>query len=168
MKFEIVLSIPGFLGVSFRSTHLVRDELQQTAKDKPSAIQADLDTNLGVLFNLRSMTIAQIPITDVNNLRLIRMHEIYLREWTAGNFVSLPSQYPTPGGFPMWDIDRTSTSVGVILSATPKVCFSKHALGFGSQLSVPLNWNAGDRRIMSPTTHADSTVATRYNNPTAG
>ena len=67
------------------------------------------------------MTIAQIPITDVNNLRLIRMHEIYLREWTAGNFVSLPSQYPTPGGFPMWDIDRTSTSVGVILSATPKV-----------------------------------------------
>ena len=114
------------------------------------------------------MTIAQIPITDVNNLRLIRMHEIYLREWTAGNFVSLPSQYPTPGGFPMWDIDRTSTSVGVILSATPKVCFSKHALGIGSQLSVPLNWNAGDRRIMSPTTHADSTVATRYNNPTAG
>ena len=114
------------------------------------------------------MTIAQIRITDVNNLKLIRMHEIYMSGWTAGNFVSLPSKYPTPGGFPMWDIDRTSTSVGVILSATPKVCFSKHALGFGSQLSVPLNWNAGDRRIMSPTTHADSTVATRYNNPTAG
>jgi len=53
LKFEIVLSIAGFWVVSFRSTHLVRDELQQTAKDKSSAIQADLDTNLGVLFNLR-------------------------------------------------------------------------------------------------------------------
>ena len=55
LKFVIVLSIAGFWAVSFRSTHLVRDELQQTEKDKPSAIQADLNTNLGVLFNLRSL-----------------------------------------------------------------------------------------------------------------
>ena len=63
LKFEIVLSIAGFWAVSFRSTHLVRDELQQTAKDKPSAIQADLDTNLGVLFNLRSLYFATDEIT---------------------------------------------------------------------------------------------------------
>jgi len=55
MKFEIVLSIPGFLAVSFRLTHLVLDESKQTAQDKPSAIQADLDTDLGVLSNLRSL-----------------------------------------------------------------------------------------------------------------
>ena len=63
LKFEIVLSIAGFWAVSFRSTHLVRDELQQTANDKSSAIQADLDTNLGVLFNLRSLYSATDEIT---------------------------------------------------------------------------------------------------------
>jgi len=104
----------------------------------------------------------------LTTLGLFACTKFYLREKTAGNFVSLPSQYPTPGGFPMWAIDRTSTSVGVILSATPKVCFSKHELGFGPQLSVPPNRNADDRRIMSPTTHADNTVATRHNSPTAG
>ena len=64
LKFEIVLSIAGFWVVSFRLTHLVRDELQQTAKDKSSAIQADLDTNLGVLFNLRSLYSATDEITS--------------------------------------------------------------------------------------------------------
>ena len=63
MKFEIVLSIPGFLAVSFRLTHLVLDESKQTAQDKPSAIQADLDTDLGVLFNLRSLYSATAEIT---------------------------------------------------------------------------------------------------------
>ena len=63
LKFEIVLSIAGFWAVSFRSTHLVRDELQQTEKDRSSAIQADLDTNLGVLFNLRSLYSATDEIT---------------------------------------------------------------------------------------------------------
>ena len=55
LKFETVLSITGFWAVSFRLTHLVLDESKQTAQDKPSAIQADLDTDLGVLFNLRSL-----------------------------------------------------------------------------------------------------------------
>jgi len=63
LKFEIVLSIAGFWVVSFRSTHLVRDELQQTGKDNSSAIQADLATNLGVLFNLRSLYFATDEIT---------------------------------------------------------------------------------------------------------
>ena len=39
--------------------------------------------------------------------------------------------------------------------------------GFGSHVPAPPNWNAGDRRIMKPTTDADNTVATRHNNPTA-
>lgn len=64
LKFEIVLSIAGFWAVSFRSTHLGRNESKQTTKDKPSAIQPDLGTNLGVLFNLRSLYSATDEITS--------------------------------------------------------------------------------------------------------
>ena len=35
-------------------------------------------------------------------------------------------------------------------------------------MSAPPSRNAGERRIMSPSTDADSTVATRHSNPTAG
>ena len=48
------------------------------------------------------------------------------------------------------------------------VCSSEQRFDFGSQVSEPLNLKAGERRIMRPTTDADSTVATRNKTPTAG
>ena len=45
--------------------------------------------------------------------------------------------------------------------------FLKLNYRFGSQVPAPPSRNSGERRIMSPTTDADNTVATRHNNPTA-
>ena len=57
---------------------------------------------------------------------------------------------------------------GVILRVTPTVWSSKQRLGLCPQIPAPASRNAGDRRIMRPTTDAESTVATRYKTPTAG